>query len=134
MLRAPLRLSSQGGGDKDGYPTLVRIRDAFASRLVPMPPVVILSGESDAAEVAKYVDAGAARVVLKPATQDGLRALSALAAAHREAPGSAGGGNGNGHSNGVGNGAAAAAQQPRIADGSFVVDDEGQRNGEPTWA
>lgn len=73
-----------GGGDKDGLPTLVRMRELFAARGVPAPPIVLLTGDSGAEEHAAIMDAGATRVVVKPATQVALRGLSALAEKFRE--------------------------------------------------
>lgn len=72
-----------GGGERDGLPSLQRIRDFFTQHNLRAPPVVILSGESDAKEHERYIQAGAARVVVKPASQKDLRGLRALATAHR---------------------------------------------------
>lgn len=77
-------LRSQGGGEKDGLPTLARMRAFFAARGDgPAPPMVMLTG-ADATEHPAIMEAGAARVVLKPTSQEALRGLSALAAHYRE--------------------------------------------------
>lgn len=94
-----------GGGDLDGLPTLKRILALYADRGLPVPPVVILSGEADPAVSADMSAAGAAQVVLKPAKAEALRGLRQLAVAHRAAQrtarrsavmSSGGGGGGNG--------------------------------------
>lgn len=74
---------NMGGGAKDGLPSLERARAFFAARPnLREPPIVILSGEADPREQARYVERGAARVVLKPASQEALRGLRALACEH----------------------------------------------------
>lgn len=93
---------NMGGGDLDGLPSLERVRDFFASRPeLRAPPVVILSGEADPKEHARYAAKGATRVVVKPATQEALRGLRALACEHAA-----------GRKQAAGAGAAGAQQQP----------------------
>lgn len=87
--------NSMGGGELDGLPTLLRIRSFFAARAMAyvQPPIVVLSGESDPKEQAKFLDAGATRVLLKPAKPEEIKGLHALASQHRaQASVGAGGG------------------------------------------
>lgn len=77
---------SQGGGDRDGLPTLRRLAALFAERGLPLPPVVVLSGEGSPAAAEAFAAAGAARVLRKPATLDALKLLLQLV------PGGGGGG------------------------------------------
>lgn len=55
-----------------------------------MPPIVILSGESDPDVHARFMEAGAAKVLLKPASQEALRGLRAIAASYKSARSAAG--------------------------------------------
>lgn len=112
-----------GGGAKDGMASLQRVRAFFAARpeLRP-PPVVILSGETDLKEHARYLEKGAARVVLKPANQEALRGLRALACEHMS-----GGAAGGGSSGAAALGPAPASASPQIP----AAQDGGQANAEP---
>lgn len=71
-------LCAQGGGDRDGLPTIARIRRLFAALGAQPPPIVVLSGEGDADAQAQFLDAGAARVIRKPASLDALKQLRLL--------------------------------------------------------
>lgn len=62
----------------DGLPTLARIRQLYADAGLTSCPVVFLSGEGDPRDHARYIEAGAARVILKPASLDNLSALRNL--------------------------------------------------------
>lgn len=84
---------NMGGGDRDGLETLRRLSRFFgggaASAGQPgqpppgAPPVVILTGETDPAEHALYLGAGAARVIVKPAKLEQFQALQELVAKRR---------------------------------------------------
>lgn len=66
-------------------PSLQRVRTFFAARPdLRAPPRVILSGD-DPKEHAHYLENGATRVVLKPAGQEALLGLRALACEHMAA-------------------------------------------------
>lgn len=67
---------AQGGGDLDGLPTLTRLVAFFAERdgsldplqaKKPPPPIVLLTGETHPEVHARFIEAGAARVITKPA-------------------------------------------------------------------
>lgn len=90
LLAAPR--TPQGGGDCDGLPTLARIRALYTSALLPMPPVVFLSGESDPRDHERFAAAGATQVLVKPASLENLSALRALVQLRSLTDG--GGGNG----------------------------------------
>lgn len=81
LVPAPLRPDLvcfprlQGGGDLDGLPTLLRIKELYAQAKQLCPPVVFLTGEADPAEHAKYRQGGAVQVLVKPVTLEGLRRI-----------------------------------------------------------
>lgn len=75
---APLCSAVQGGGDLDGLPTVLRLVAFFAAAGVPAPPIVVLSGDASAEARESFLAAGAARVLVKPATVEALRTLPQL--------------------------------------------------------
>lgn len=82
VLFPPLPLSlpdsslSQGGGDKDGYPTLLRTVKLYFDLGAPRPRIVVLSGESSSGDAAvRMRDAGADDVLEKPVSLRAMREL-----------------------------------------------------------
>lgn len=71
--------ANMGGGDRDGVPTMRRLAALYAERGLPLPPLVMLSGETDPDTVAEFSVAGATRVLTKPATLQELKTLVGLA-------------------------------------------------------
>jgi CheY-like chemotaxis protein len=80
----------QGGGERDGLPTLYRIIALYSSTVLTStapaprrPPVVFLTGESDPRLHAQYSAAGADRVVVKPVSLESLKAIGELVLSFR---------------------------------------------------
>ena len=69
---------SQGGGERDGLPTIGRVLAFYAEAGLPAPPIVVLSGDTSEEALERFTAAGATRVLRKPATVDTLRALLKL--------------------------------------------------------
>lgn len=67
-----------GGGERDALPTLLRLRSFYAESTLPLPPVVILTGETAPEALEAFAEAGAARVLRKPASIETLRTLVQL--------------------------------------------------------
>lgn len=85
--------ANMGGGDLDGLPALQRICELYAASpqgAGARPPVVILTGEADPAVHQAFTDAGAARVLVKPAKAEHFKELRKLITQHRGAAGGGG--------------------------------------------
>lgn len=82
--------SNMGGGELDGYPTLLRVRRLFGALGRPPPRVAVLSGEVYNEDMrARFLAAGADRVLVKPASLKLMRELRELFAGGREEGGGA---------------------------------------------
>lgn len=75
--------SRMGGGERDGLPTIRRIRELYTRLSLPAPPIVILSGETDPAAVEAFKAAGAVQVLRKPVSLITLRELLQLVTRRR---------------------------------------------------
>lgn len=75
--------AQMGGGDCDGLPTLRRLKEIYEratsdGNIAPPPAIVILTGETNEEVHATFLEAGAARVIVKPAKLEVFQSLHAL--------------------------------------------------------